>query len=102
MQTEISSMGKWHKILSPCNIKDIFKLKKRSKRNDSHKGNVDRETCVLDKMSEKRNRCSDERAKCPLELIHCDIAGSIKPIVKDGFKYVHSFVDDDSGINLAY
>lgn len=98
----IHSMGKWHKILCHCNIKENFKLENVGKEiTITNKRIVDRETCILDKMSQKSNRSSDERSKYLLELIHCDIAGLIKSIVKDGFKYVHSFVNY-SRINLAY
>ena len=44
----------------------------------------------------------DERATCPLELVHCDLAGPVDPTAKYGFRYALSFVDDYSGVNMVY
>ena len=34
--------------------------------------------------------------------MHCDLAGPIDPVAKDGFRYALSFVDDYSGLNMVY
>lgn len=38
----------------------------------------------------------------PLELVHCDLAGPIDPIAREGFRYAIAFVDDYSGIIMIY
>ena len=60
------------------------------------------EVCTQGKMCKTRNREPDQRAKAPLEFVHCDLAGPIEPVAKDGFKYALSFVDDFSGTNMIY
>jgi hypothetical protein len=37
-----------------------------------------------------------------LDFVHCDLAGPIEPVAKDGFRYALSFVDDYTGINMIY
>ncbi len=34
-------------------------------------------------MYQIRNREPDQRAKAPLEFVHCDLAGPIEPTAKD-------------------
>ena len=58
--------------------------------------------CTEDKMCQFRNREPDERAKGPLEFVHCDLAGTIDPVARDGFKYALLFVDDFTGIHMVY
>ena len=53
-------------------------------------------------MCQTRSRKPDERAKIPLEFVHCDLAGPIDPVARDGFKYALCFVDDYTGINMVY
>ena len=53
-------------------------------------------------MCQHRSREPDQRAKGPLEFVHCDLAGPVEPAAKDGFKYALSFVDDLTGTNLIY
>ena len=60
------------------------------------------EVCTQGKMCQTRNREPDQRANAPLEFVHCDLAGPIEPVAKDGFKYALSFVDDFSGTNMIY
>ena len=58
--------------------------------------------CHGENVTQHRSRESDERATCPLELVHCDLAGPVDPTAKDGFRYALSFVDDYSGVNMVY
>ena len=58
--------------------------------------------CSLGKMTQFRNRYPDERAKSTLQLVHCDLAGPIDPIAREGFRYAITFVDDYSGIIMVY
>jgi hypothetical protein len=53
-------------------------------------------------MCQHRSREPDQRAKGPLEFVHCDLAGPVEPAAKDGFKYALSFVDDFTDTNLMY
>ena len=99
------SAERWHNILGHCNMNDILKLE----------GVVDGmqivnktkfsnycDTCSTGKMTQFRNRTPDERAKAILELMHCDVAGPIEPVARDGFRYALSFIDDFSGLNMTY
>jgi len=56
----------------------------------------------MGKMTQSFSRQSDLRATKPLELVHCDLCGPIKPAAKDGFKYAISFVNDFSSANTVY
>ena len=56
---------------------------------------------VIGKRSQHRSREPDERAICPLELVHCDLAGPVDLKAKDGFRYALSFIDDYSGLNMV-
>ena len=97
------TMHEWHKILGHCNVRDVCKLEgvvEGMKITD--KGDFRCDVCVMGKMSQHRSREPDERATCPLELVHCDLAGPVDPIAKDGFRYALSFVDDYSGVNMVY
>ena len=58
--------------------------------------------CVMGKMYHYNNMEPDKHATHSLELVHCDLAGLIDPLAKDGLKYSLSFVDDFSGINMIY
>ena len=53
-------------------------------------------------MCQSRNRKPDEKPKKPLEFVHCDLAGPIDPVAKEGYKYALSFVDDYTGITIVY
>ena len=59
---------------------------------------VECKICTQGKMTQSRSRVPDRKATAPLELVHSDLAGPIKPAAKDGFKYSLSFVDDYSGV----
>ena len=53
-------------------------------------------------MTEFRSRLPDEKAKLPLELVHCDLAGPVDPVSIDGYRYALSFTDDYSGLIMTY
>ena len=61
-----------------------------------NKTDFDCDTCVLGKMTQEIRRMPDKRARSPLELVHCYLAGPITPIARDGFRYAVCFVDDYS------
>ena len=58
--------------------------------------------CTESKMCQIGNKSPDERAKAPLDFVHCDLADPVDLTGRDGFKYVLSFVDDFSGIIMVY
>ena len=60
------------------------------------------ETCTLGKMTEFTSQLPDEKAKLPLELVHCDLAGPVDPVSIDGYRYALSFTDDYSGLIMTY
>lgn len=97
------TVEEWHRILGHCNVRDVLKLESVV---DDMKiqgtNNFDCETCITGKMVQYQNRMPDRRATESLELMYCDLAGPVTPASKDGFRYVLSFVDDYSGINMVY
>ena len=93
----------WHEILGHCNVKDVLKLESVvDGMQISDKSDFNCDVCAAGKMTQHRNREPDERATSSLELVHCDLAGPIDPIAREGHKYAISFVDDFSGINMIY
>ena len=98
-----TSIIEWHRILSHCNFGDVRKLEKVVKgMKITDYREIDCEVCTQGKMCETRSRKPDQRAKAPLDFVHCDLAGPIEPAAKDGFKYALCFVDDFTGINMIY
>ena len=92
----------WHCIFGHCNMRDVLKLENVVEGMKISKRDFDCNTCTMGKMPEFRNRQADERASKVLELVHCDLAGPITPVARDGFHYATSFVDDYSSINMIY
>ena len=93
----------WHQIFGHCNIQDVLKLPAVVKgMNITDKTSKICETCTLGKMTEFRSRLPDEKAKLPLELVHCDLAGPVDPVSIDGYRYALSFTDDYSGLIMTY
>ena len=92
------SLREWHKVLGHCNTKDVLKLETVVEgMKITNKDNFSCESCIKGKMCEYRNRLPDLKAKHPLDLVHCDLAGPIEPEARDGFRYSAVFVDDYSG-----
>ena len=102
-QNNATTLMEWHKIMGHCNFNDLRKLQNVV---EGMKIVDDRQCectiCTQGKMCQFRNRKPDEKAKEPLEFVHCDLAGPISPAAKDGFKYALSFIDDYTGINKVY
>eukprot|EP00794_Sanderia_malayensis_P006415 gene6415-7146_t len=98
-----SSLMDWHKIMGHCNFQDLQKLPNvvNGMKIHDHKQN-ECIVCNMGKMCQTRNRKPDERAKGPLEFVHCDLAGPIDPKAKDGFMCALCFVDDFTGIHMVY
>ena len=69
------TVHEWHKILGHCNVRDVFKRGVVEGMKITDKGDFRCDVCVMGKMSQHRSREPDERATCPLELVHCDLAG---------------------------
>jgi hypothetical protein len=69
--------------------------------NISNYDKVECKVCTKGKMYQFRNRSPDERATAPLDFVHCDLAGPVDPVRRDGFKYALPFVDDYSGIIMV-
>ena len=94
-QGKCKSLKDWHKILGHCNLEDILALEKVVEgMKITDKKEFDCGVCVKGKMVQHRSRKPDKRATVPLQLVHCDLAGLIDPIAKEGFKYALAFVDD--------
>lgn len=99
----VRSLQEWHETLGHCNIRDILKLEHVVKdMKITNKDNFECDVCIKGKMCKFRNREPDDKAKKVLDLVHCDLAGPIDPVAKDGFKYAIVFVDDFSGALFVY
>jgi hypothetical protein len=97
------SLKRWHEILGHCNLSDILKLEGIvDGMQTTDKTKFDCDICTMGKMTQFRNRESDDRATAPLQLVHSDLTGMIQPVARDGFKYAMSFVDDYSGVIFLY
>ena len=97
------SVKEWHKTLGHCNVDDVRKLEGVvDGMKITGKDDFQCDVCVVGKMSQYRSREPDARATCPLELVHCDLAGPVDPVAKEGFRYTLSFVDDYSGVIMVY
>ena len=98
------TVEEWHRILGHCNARGVRRLEgivdgmKITDNKDDFRCDI----CVMGKMYYYNNMEPDKHATHSLELVHCDLAGSIDPVAKYGFKYSLSFVDDFSGINMIY
>ena len=51
-------------------------------------------------MSNDRNKILDCKETKILVLVQCDLAGSIRFLAKDGYKYVINFIDDYLGLTM--
>ena len=100
------SLNDWHRVLGHCNTRDIAKLDGHVdgfKITDKDVGDYETcYTCIQGKMFQQRSRKPDKRAENVLDLVHCDLAGPIDPMTKEGYRYVLLFVDDYSGMQMAY
>ena len=98
-----TTLMEWHRIMGHCNFNDLQKLQnvvEGMKIVDDQQ--YECAICTQGKMCQSRNRKLDEKPKEPLEFVHCDLAGPIDPVAKDGYKYALSFVHDYTGINIVY
>ena len=93
-----SDLQTWHRILGHCNIQDVKSLENVVKgMKITDKSSFDCETCIVSKQVNNTNKCSDNRATAPFELVFTDLAGPIEPIAKGGFRYVMIFTDSYTG-----
>ena len=102
---EISSrtLKDWHLTMGHCNVSDLIKLEKAAMGiKITNKDKFDCTSCIKGKMTQHFNRKPDARANKILELVHCDLTGSITPVGKGGYRYGISFVDDFSGVVHLY
>ena len=97
------SLQEWHEILGHCNMNDVMKLESVvDGMKISNKNVNDCSVCIRGKMTKERSRLPDARAKVPLELVHCDLAGPMYPTSREGFRYTLGFTDDYSGLVTVY
>lgn len=92
-------MNEWHKILGHCNYGDAKSLANvvDGMRVLNYE-EVECKVCTEGKMCQFRNRSPDEKPLAFVDFVHCDLAGLVEPVGRDGFKYALSFVDDYSGL----
>ena len=102
-QGSIRTLQEWHNVLGHCNIDDILKLSNVvDGMKITNKVDFSCDVCLQGKFARYFNRTPDARAENVLGLVHCDIAGPIDPISRDGAKYAINFVDDKSGFIHVY
>ena len=97
------SLYEWHNIMGHCNYDDIIKMESSvvgMKISDKSKPTC--ETCLEGKMTMSRNKLPDARAKLPMELIHCDLAGPMSIESREKSRYAIVFVDDYTGYVFVY
>ena len=58
--------------------------------------------CMLEKLTNDRNRNPCNPSTVPLEFFQNDLAGPIDPVSCDGFIYAIAFTDDYSGASFVY
>ena len=97
------TLEEWYRILGHCNIKDILELEKVvTGMKISNKKFSGCDTCVKGKLTDSRNKISDEKATKQMEFIQCDIKGPMHTTARDGHLYVLNFVCDYSGMTFLY
>ena len=95
----------WHKILGHYNQYYSIKLPNlvkgmKIKPTPNYVLNCDK--CIQGKkMSNDRNKTLDWKATKILAIVHSDLADTIQPLAKDGYKYVNDFIDH-SGFTILY
>ena len=96
----------WHIRLGHASLNYLKKLQKKIKKLQHIKFNESIKecgVCILSKMEKlpfKRKRCISER---PLQLIHSDLMGPIKPCSWPGRKrFIITFIDDFSRFAKLY
>jgi len=97
------TLKEWHEIMGHCNYSDVRKMKPHVDGmmiTDDVESECD--VCIKGKMTQNRSRKPDAHATNVLELVHCDLAGPVDPVAKDGFRYALVFVDDYSGCTVTY
>ncbi|GJZ09165.1 retrotransposon protein, putative, ty1-copia subclass [Tanacetum coccineum] len=93
----------WHSSLGHVNKKRITQLQKYGvlgsfdfKYNDVY------ESCLLGKMSKSPFRGSCDRGERLLDLVHIDVCGPFRSVIKDGKCYYVTFTDDLSRHGYVY
>ena len=86
-----------NKILGHCNESDIKKFSHLSnamkiKMNPNYTLHWD--IYIRGKISIDRNKILNRKATKILALVHTDLAGPIKPLGKEGYRYVLNFIND--------
>lgn len=106
-----ASVKTWHEILGHTNFKTTCELIRSNAVTGIEVTNHEAinyesqqicEGCILGKMSRKSFKDSTNRAKLPGELFHFDICGPMSIEALDGSKLMALFVDDCSGIVIAF
>ena len=97
------TLQEWHNIMGHCNYRDVLNMEPHvNGMKITDDAQIECEVCVKGKMTQNRSRKPDERAKSVFDLVHCDLAGPIKQVAKEGFRYALVFVDDYSGGTVTY
>ncbi|XP_071581408.1 LOW QUALITY PROTEIN: uncharacterized protein [Temnothorax nylanderi] len=96
----------WHVRLGHASLNYLRQLQKVEKRLETVKFNnsiLECEVCIMVKMAKLPFKENRNRAQRPLQVIHTDIMGPIKPTSYPGQKrFIITFIDDYSRLAKAY
>lgn len=96
----------WHRRLGHASLNYLKMLQKKEKKLEHVKFDEsirDCEVCILSKMEKLPFKQNRSRAERPLQIIHTDLMGAIKPTSWPGHKrYIIVFVDDYSRYARVY
>jgi transposase InsO family protein len=96
----------WHRRFAHHNYADVKKMVQRDMvtgleiKSKEHPDPIC-EPCLAGKMHSKPFHLSSTRATHPLELVHSDLCGPL-PQSHNGFKYWITFIDDCTGLRVAF
>jgi len=100
------SLGQWHRTLGHMNYDDIMRLQSVTESMVVTQTKQDHTctTCMENKITRTSKPLDEKpsRANKPLQSVHTDICGPIKPCSREGYRYVINFVDKYSSMIFTY
>ncbi|GKE48666.1 retrotransposon protein, putative, ty1-copia subclass [Tanacetum coccineum] len=102
-KTNLDSSLLWH-----CRLEHISKKRIEKLQQDGLLNSIDIESlgkcvsCLSEKMARKPYSHQVERAKDPLGLIHADVCGPFRIVLRQGASYFVTFTDDFSRYGYVY
>lgn len=85
----------WHRALGHVNFRYILRMKDQLGLKILPKA-LECEICAIAKCNRKPFKRKNIKTTKPLQLIHTDVCGPVKPTCTHGFRYYLTFTDDYS------